>query len=167
MNSKDTLINKRSLLETNIAWMLILFLIIQGTLTLILIFPFISLEMKNSHIQRWSKRLLRILSIQLDIVGETSLPNVPYLLVSNHISWVDIHAINAFKPIRFVAKSEVASWPIFGWMAKQLNTIFIHRNSYRHAGKVVSQLVEVLQSEAICIFPEGTSTNGEVELLSI
>ena len=73
---------------------------------------------------------------------------------------MDIHVINAFKPIRFVAKSEVANWPIFGWMAKQLGTVFIRRDSSRHARQVVGELAELLKTQSICIFPEGTSTIG-------
>jgi 1-acyl-sn-glycerol-3-phosphate acyltransferase len=77
---------------------------------------------------------------------------------------LDIHVINAFQPIRFVAKSEVAQWPIFGWMAKQLGTVFIRRDSSRHARQVVEQMADVLKTESICIFPEGTSTDGATVL---
>jgi 1-acyl-sn-glycerol-3-phosphate acyltransferase len=85
----------------------------------------------------------------------------PGLFAANHISWLDIHAINACKPLRFVAKSEVRTWPIFGWMAKQLGTVFIRRDSSRHARQVVDQMANVLIKGSICIFPEGTSTLGE------
>jgi 1-acyl-sn-glycerol-3-phosphate acyltransferase len=77
------------------------------------------------------------------------------------VSWLDIHAINAFKPNRFVAKSEVASWPIFGWMAKQLGTVFIRRDSSRNARQVVDNMAAILKTQSICIFPEGTSTVGK------
>lgn len=161
MNSKDAQIDKTPLLAIYTAWVLILLLIIQGVLTISFLFPLASSESKKAYIQRWSKKLLKILRIQLVVVGEALLPNGPNLLVSNHISWVDIHAINAFKPIRFVAKSEVASWPVFGWMAKNLNTVFIRRDSSRHARKVVSQLGSELKYDSVCIFPEGTSTVGD------
>ena len=73
---------------------------------------------------------------------------------------MDIHAINAFKPIRFVAKSDVEGWPIFGWMAKQLGTVFIKRDNARHGKKVAEDVSRVLVSHSVCIFPEGTSTIG-------
>jgi 1-acyl-sn-glycerol-3-phosphate acyltransferase len=82
-------------------------------------------------------------------------------MASNHISWLDIQVINAFKPVRFVAKSEVRGWPVFGWMAAQLGTVFIRRDSARHARQVVDQIAAVLKIESVCIFPEGTSTAGE------
>ena len=142
-------------------WCLILVHVVRGALTLLFVFPLIGPEQKREHIQRWSLRLLKIFGIKLIVLNAHILPQHPYLLASNHISWLDIHAINAFKPIRFVAKSEVASWPIFGWMAKQLGTIFIRRDSSRHARQVVGQIASVLLQESVCIFPEGTSTIGK------
>lgn len=141
-------------------WLLILVHIISGAITLSLIFPFSKPEVKRIHIQKWSQRLLTIFGIELEIKNQSALIDKPYLLASNHISWMDIHVINAFRPIRFVAKSEVASWPIFGWMAKHLGTVFIQRGSSRHAHYVVGEMSQVLKSESICIFPEGTSTEG-------
>ena len=142
-------------------WLLIFLHVLSGVLTLSCLFPFVSGQKKQEYIQRWSKRLLGIFKIELKIQGASLLPNSPYLLASNHISWLDIHVINAFLPIRFVAKSEVAAWPVFGWMAKQLRTVFIRRDSSRHARQVVGQMAEVLKMESICIFPEGTSTVGD------
>jgi 1-acyl-sn-glycerol-3-phosphate acyltransferase len=135
--------------------------VISGLLTLFVIFPWANSESKKRHIQRWSKKLLRIFGIEMRAKNPNILPSNPFLLCSNHISWMDIHVINALSPIRFVAKSEVESWPIFGWMAKQLGTVFIRRDSSRHAHLVVTGLAKTLGSESVCIFPEGTSTEGE------
>ena len=142
-------------------WCLIWLHVLRGAFTLLFLFPWIGLERKHEHIQRWSLCLLKIFGLKLSVINAQILPKRPYLLASNHISWIDIHAINAFKPTRFVAKSEVASWPIFGWMAKQLGTVFIRRDSSRHARQVVGQIASVLKHESICIFPEGTSTIGK------
>lgn len=142
-------------------WTLIWLHVLKGVIILVACFPSASILQKNTHIQKWSQKLLEIFGIELQIINHQSLPTRPYLLASNHISWMDIHAINAFKPIRFVAKSEVRSWPIFGWMAIQLRTVFIKRDSQRHAHVVVGEMSQELKSDSICIFPEGTSTNGE------
>jgi 1-acyl-sn-glycerol-3-phosphate acyltransferase len=142
-------------------WLLIFLHVLRGALTLSFLFPLINDQKKQEHIQRWSRRLLSIFNIQLRVKGAEMLPHTTYLLASNHISWLDIHVINAFRPVRFVAKSEVASWPVFGWMAKQLRTVFIRRDSARHARHVVGQVADVLKTESICIFPEGTSTLGD------
>jgi 1-acyl-sn-glycerol-3-phosphate acyltransferase len=135
--------------------------VIYGVCTLSLLFPFLNRDQKDRRIQQWSKRLLKIFHIQLRVIGAEKLLSSPHLLASNHISWLDIHVINAFRPVRFVAKSEVRGWPIFGWMAQQLGTVFIRRDSARHARQVVDQMAQVLKVESVCIFPEGTSTTGE------
>jgi 1-acyl-sn-glycerol-3-phosphate acyltransferase len=135
--------------------------VIAGLATLSFQFPFTTQEAKNRHIQQWSKRLLTIFGVELRLINPGVLPDTPYLLASNHISWMDIHAINAFKPIRFVAKSDVEGWPIFGWMAKQLGTVFIKRDNSRHGKQVASEVAKALQTQSVCIFPEGTSTIGE------
>lgn len=142
-------------------WALIWLHVLKGAFILMVFFPSAKTATKNAHIQEWSKELLNIFGIELQVINAQALPIGSYLLASNHISWMDIHAINAFKPIRFVAKSEVRSWPIFGWMAKQLGTVFIRRDSQRHAHIVVGEMSQELKSDSICIFPEGTSTNGE------
>lgn len=142
-------------------WTRILLHVITGVCILFFILPFSSQAQKDRHIQQWSKRLLKIFHIQLRLVGADKLVSTPYLMASNHISWLDIQVINAFKPVRFVAKSEVRAWPVFGWMASQLGTVFIRRDSARHARQVVDQMAAVLKAESVCIFPEGTSTTGE------
>jgi 1-acyl-sn-glycerol-3-phosphate acyltransferase len=142
-------------------WMQILAHIIGGVCTLSLLFPFLNRDQKDRRIQQWSQKLLKIFDIQLRVTGAEKLLSSPYLLASNHISWLDIHVINAFRPVRFVAKSEVRGWPVFGWMAEQLGTVFIRRDSARHARQVVDQMAEVLRVVSVCIFPEGTSTSGE------
>ena len=138
--------------------------VIGGVCTLSFLFPFLKRDQRDRRIQQWSQKLLKIFHIQLRVVGSEKLLSNPYLLASNHISWLDIHVINAFKPVRFVAKSEVRGWPVFGWMAEQLGTVFIRRDSARHARQVVDQMAEVLRVESVCIFPEGTSTSGEAVL---
>jgi len=152
--------NASSYLSLFVNWCLIFVHIFYGVFTLIFVFPSSSIKTKRAHIQKWSLRLLTILGVQLKVINRAVLPNSPCLLISNHISWLDIHAINAFKPIRFVAKSEVEGWPIFGWMAKQLGTVFIKRGNSKNAAQVVNNMAHILQSESICIFPEGTSTEG-------
>jgi len=144
-----------------VLWFLVWLHVLIGVITLLLLFPFLSETAKKQHIQRWSKRLLKIFGVQLHVNYANLLPQSSYLLVANHVSWMDIHATNAFKPIRFVAKSEVESWPIFGWMAKQLGTVFIRRDSSRHARQVVDDMAAILKTQSICIFPEGTSTIGK------
>jgi len=142
-------------------WVIVLLHVLRGVITLLGLFPFLKPKQKKEHIQRWSRRLLNIFGIELQVNNAHVLPQTSYLLAANHVSWMDIHAINAYVPIRFVAKAEVEKWPIFGWMAKQLGTVFINRDSSRHARQVVIDLARLLKTHSICIFPEGTSTIGK------
>ena len=160
-NSQSKTSSTPSSYECCWTWTRIFLHVIAGVCILFFILPFASQAQKDYRIQQWSKRLLKIFHIQLRVVGADKLVSTPYLMASNHISWLDIQVINSFKPVRFVAKSEVRGWPVFGWMAAQLGTVFIRRDSARHARQVVDQIAAVLKIESVCIFPEGTSTAGE------
>jgi len=135
-------------------------------LALILCVVMIILPRNICHIliQYWAKRLLRILRIKITLTGEVLkfLSKDTYLIVSNHISWLDIPVIFSLKPITFVSASEVKTWPIIGILAKISGAIFVDRNRK-------SSLVEVIQAmnhhfknekQSICIFPEGITSNG-------
>ena len=135
-------------------------------LALILCVAMIMLPRNICHIliQYWAKRLLRILRIKITLSGEVLkfLSKDTYLIVSNHISWLDIPVIFSLKPITFVSASDVKTWLIIGMLAKISGAIFVDRNRK-------SSLVEVIQAmnhhfknekQSICIFPEGITSNG-------
>jgi 1-acyl-sn-glycerol-3-phosphate acyltransferase len=134
--------------------------VFKGCFILLLVFPWLKTEQRHQSIRHWCKQLLGIFNMRLSVIGAERLEDTHYLMAANHISWIDIHVINAFKPHYFVAKSEVASWPIFGWMAKQLGTLFIERGKSNSIRNMIQEIAEQLSQKAICIFPEGTSTDG-------
>ena len=87
------------------------------------------------------------------------------LLVANHISWLDILAINAVHPVRFVSKADVRHWPVLGWMVACGGTLFIERERKRDALRVVHQVAEALGAgERVAVFPEGTTSEGHTVL---
>jgi 1-acyl-sn-glycerol-3-phosphate acyltransferase len=135
--------------------------VFKGCFILLLIFPWLKAEQRHQSIRQWCKQLLGIFQMRLTVIGAEQIEDAHYLMAANHISWIDIHVINAFKPHYFVAKSEVASWPIFGWMAKQLGTLFIERGKSNSIRNMVQEIAVQLNQKAICIFPEGTSTDGK------
>ncbi len=136
--------------------------VMKGALILILIFPFAQEATKKHHIQTWSKQLIKLFKLKLNVINAHYLPKSGgYLIAANHISWIDIASIHSFLPCRFVAKSEVAGWPVFGWMAKQAGTLFIRRENKRHSKAIAKQLEDLILKEPVCIFPEGTSTAGD------
>ena len=134
--------------------------VFKGCLILLLVFPWLKAEQRHQSIRKWCTQLLGIFQMRLAVIGAEQLEDAHYLIAANHISWIDIHVINAFKPHYFVAKAEVDSWPVFGWMAKQLGTLFIERGKASSIRKMVPELAAQLGQKAICIFPEGTSTDG-------
>lgn len=108
----------------------------------------------------WSQGLCRILGVRLQTRG--MLHPGPALFVANHISWLDIFCIAAVCPTHFLAKQEVACWPLFGWLSQRAGTAFIRRGGENGAGAAIEQLVwRLRQGERVLVFPEGTSTTGQ------
>lgn len=108
----------------------------------------------------WSRILCRLLNVKLIVSGSPR--TGPTLFVANHISWLDIFCICAVCPSHFLAKREVAGWPLFGWLARRAGTAFILRGSENGAGEAGAEIAwRLRQGERMVIFPEGTSTQGE------
>lgn len=85
-------------------------------------------------------------------------------VVCNHVSWLDIFALNARKRIYFVSKSEVAGWPGIGWLARATGTVFINRNPSDARRQQVLFEQRLLAGHKLLFFPEGTSTDGTLVL---
>ena len=131
-----------------------------GQLLVILFFgPTSDGASRMRHAQRWSAGFLRLLGVRLEARG-ASRPGAK-LLVANHVSWLDILAIDAVAPARFVSKAEVRHWPLFGRLAVAVGTLFIERERARDALRVVHQMAEAMQAgDTLAVFPEGTTSDG-------
>ena len=139
--------------------------VLFGFFVVLVRFRFANQHQRNEHLRRWSKKLLKILGVHLEIIGQLDPHTKGILYASNHISWLDIHVINAWRPMRFVAKKEVRQWPVFGWFAMQLNTLFIDRQRRGHSKNISLEMSRALGAgDQICIFPEGTSSDGSMVL---
>lgn len=104
------------------------------------------------------KSALVVMGIRLTVVGAHMTQNGA--VVCNHASWLDIFTLNAAKRIYFVAKSEVAGWPLIGWLARATGTVFIARRS-RDAKIQLDIFADRLNAgHKLLFFPEGTSTDG-------
>jgi len=89
----------------------------------------------------------------------------PRLIVANHVSWTDILALTSLRPLVFLAKSEVANWPVLGLLARLQGTIFVERGNRREIPLVNARLAERLGAgDDVVIFPEGTSSDGSAIL---
>lgn len=114
--------------------------------------------------QRWSAGLLRVMGVELEVSG-VARPGAK-LLVANHVSWLDILAIDAVEPARFVSKIEVKRWPVFGKLADASGTLYLERERPRDALRVVHLMAEtLLAGDTLAVFPEGTTGDG-IELLA-
>lgn len=137
---------------------LLLHLVWIGVGTFIL-YPLIGERRRAFLKQRWSHQILKILSVHL----ETLPTDAPHgsLIVANHISWLDIFAVYALRPVAFISKAEIRQWPFFGWLAKQNDTVFLRRGSRGHARIVNAEIDALLNTGMdVAIFPEGTTTDG-------
>ena len=133
--------------------------LLYGAATVACVYPFIRDGRRLWIKQNWSRRLLDILGIRLDAQLAGVEPGS--LFVANHISWLDIYALNAARPMAFVAKTEVRQWPLVGWLAARTDTVFLRRGAGRAAKMVNSAIDELLNAEKdVAIFPEGTTTDG-------
>jgi 1-acyl-sn-glycerol-3-phosphate acyltransferase len=131
-------------------------------LMLAVIYPWFSRSLRQRILRNWSAKLLGIFDIRLGVSSFGALHHLQRgLIVTNHISWLDVFVLNAVAPMRFVAKSEVRRWPVIGWLCMRAGTLFIERGKARAAARINLHLIELLeQGECMAVFPEGTTTDG-------
>jgi lyso-ornithine lipid O-acyltransferase len=116
-------------------------------------------------LQRWipclyHRLILRVLGIHVSVRGQPAAER-PVLFVSNHSSWMDTLALSSITPLKFIAKSEVAGWPLFGLFARLQRSIFVDR-SRRHATVAVNREIaaRLAEGDPVVLFGEGTSGDG-------
>ena len=133
--------------------------LLAGLATVALAFGWLDDAARAKRRREWSRKLLAILGITLQCDADR-LPE-GCLIVSNHISWVDIFAINALLPAAFISKAEVRNWPAIGWLASRNDTVFLRRGSRGHARIVNAEIAAMMDSgKVVALFPEGTTTDG-------
>ena len=108
--------------------------------------------------------LARLLGLSVTVDGEPSC-NRPLLIVSNHISWLDIIVLSSRGPLTFVAKSEVAGWPLLGRLARLQQTVFVDRERKLKSRTTAEEIAgRMLDGHAVVLFAEGTSSDGSTVL---
>jgi 1-acyl-sn-glycerol-3-phosphate acyltransferase len=126
------------------------------------VWPFTTKKNRLSITKWWCGGLLRAFNIKVILHG--NLPNhqtQKTMFVANHVSWSDIHSLNSIIPLRFIAKSDIKSWPIFGYLVRKSNTIFVERGKRQEAGRIVDLTKDsLIAGDNVCFFPEGTTTDG-------
>jgi 1-acyl-sn-glycerol-3-phosphate acyltransferase len=108
----------------------------------------------------YHRLLCALIGVRIREVGVRSTAS-PALILSNHVSWLDIPVIAALAPVVFIAKSEVAGWPLFDWLAKLQRTIFINRQARHQTGAATREIAgRLLGGDAVVLFAESTSSDG-------
>jgi 1-acyl-sn-glycerol-3-phosphate acyltransferase len=125
-----------------------------------------SQQQRAQEIQNWSLALLKLLNIEVKVSGVTPGQHPPNtLLIANHISWLDIFALNCVTVAHYVAKSDILSWPFIGWLVKSAGTLFIDRHNRRDTSRINQHLARALENgNCMAVFPESTTTEGDVLL---
>lgn len=124
-------------------------------------FPTATQAEKNALSKQWARECLRIFNVELDVQGEPQVEG-PLLVVSNHISWLDILVLLAVQPVHFISRIENAKWPVLGYLIRGSGTIFVARESKRDTARVVAQIAQYLEAQRgmVAFFPEGRTSAG-------
>ena len=113
-------------------------------------------------LQQCCHRVLRVFVSQVSVAGPRPVAGV---LISNHLSYLDIIVLSSIRPCVFVAKRDVARWPLFGWLAHAAGTIFVDRERRFSSPKVVNAIRDAIAGGSVVVlFPEGTSSDGSTVL---
>ena len=115
---------------------------------------------RNRNFRGWAQISARVMGMTINVRNDP--PAGPFLMVSNHLSYVDVIVLGSQTDCAFIAKSEVASWPIIGLICRTMDTIFIDRSSRKNIPRVMQRIDKTLQRGlGVVLFAEGTSTNGQ------
>lgn len=120
----------------------------------------LKLKLQRNYPHAYHRLLCRMFGIRVNIVG-TPIHDRGVLMAANHTSYFDILVMSAAAKVSFIAKKEVNGWPLFGLMARLQRSIYVDRERRGDTGHAREVIRERLRNgEALVLFPEGTSTNG-------
>ena len=112
----------------------------------------------------WHRGNCRALGFRVHQKGELTAKR-PLVVAANHVSWTDISVIGSHCEVSFIAKADMATWPVMGWLARLQRTIFIERERRRTSGKQAGEIARRLAAgEAVVLFAEGTTGDGNLVL---
>lgn len=135
-----------------------------GIIIMATVFPLADNALKPRLIRWWCSRLVAAFNIKVITMGHVPQQNTKMsntMFVANHVSSIDILALNSITPLRFIAKSEIKHWPVLGYLAGKANTLFTDRTKKQDAQRTIEMAHQSLQSgDNLCFFPEGTTTDG-------
>ncbi len=131
-----------------------------GKLTVGLVSSTAAIRLKNVTIGLWATLTAKLIGLTINKKGTP--PTPPFFLVSNHLSYIDVIPLWKYLNATFVAKSEVQSWPFFGWATQILGVLFIDRENILDTVRMNQKIFQTISDvQGVILFPEGTSTKGE------
>jgi len=153
-----------SLLRRALRLFVLAFWLLLGLLILGLVFPWLGLGTRLRIKQQWSRILLWMCGLKVTVRGCQPARGA-VLWVANHVSWLDIFVLNAVRATTFIAKHEIRSWPLIGWLVAGADTIFIERGRRHAVHRVGLEMQRRFESgQAVGLFPESKTSPGLVVL---
>ncbi len=120
---------------------------------------------RNIYMRHLSLVTCSIFNIRVEIKGTP--PSAPFFLVCNHLSYLDILPLFMALDCTFVAKKEIRSWPVLGFMVKHMGVVFVNRKRRSDVVRVNQLITQAMNKhQGVVVFPEGTSSSG-AEVLSL
>jgi len=119
-----------------------------------------SLVCRARMMNRWARCMAPVLGLRTETIGRP--PTPPFLLVCNHLGYIDVVTLGRSLPAVFVARGDAADWPLFGKVCRAGGTLFIDRARKRDIPRVAAEIEAALrQGAGVVVFPEGTSSAGD------
>ena len=118
-------------------------------------------EKQKNVRQWWLSKVVNIVGLQLEVIGDVPHGKNSALWVANHVSWLDIPVVGS-TGVAFLAKSEIRKWPMIGWLGEQSGTVYIQRGGQNASQRASAKIAESIHLEdSVLVFPEGTTTDGK------
>ncbi|MHA1188849.1 MAG: lysophospholipid acyltransferase family protein [Alphaproteobacteria bacterium] len=149
-----------------LGWIRLIFVLVVATVALLVMAPVhllvLAVRRRSTSMVavRWHRLVLALMGVRVIVSGQISAER-PLLLLSNHMSWLDIEILASLAPLSFIAKSEVANWPVFGLLARLQHTIFVERERRTRTGEKTDEVARrLVGGDIVVLFAEGTSSDG-------
>jgi len=140
--------------------------VLFAALALVVLLPFHAVAVRMGGgstmkvAQLWQRFVCKLMGIRVTVTGKP-VDARPLLLLSNHNSWLDIPVLASVAPVSFVAKQEVAGWPVVGFLARTQRTVFVDRDRRHATGAQANEMAGRLsKGDIMVLFAEGTSSDG-------
>ena len=140
-------------------WTALLFAVLVSARPLCPILRVSPARLKSRLMRAWSRGVCRLLGIRVTVRGKPPAP--PFLLVANHLSYVDIVVLASCAEGVFVARGDLSGWPLLGPLSRSVDTLYVDRNNRRDLPRIGASMAAMLrEGRGVYLFPEGTSSGG-------